>query len=140
MWRQWLGGMCMALRKFALSPGQKPAGLGCVSPQENLWVGCTTSRLDSKCLCPTASHRWPCVYAGAGGRGGKWHLSVPLFPEKSPTCSEISINSSPSCCANYVVSLQVVVSLRLETWLSLTLLSLSVLSQLTFRAPASKSC
>lgn len=40
----------------------------------------------------------------------------------------------------YVASLQGVVSLRLGTWLSLTFLALPVLSQLIFKASASKSC
>lgn len=98
MWRQWLDGVFRALTKFALSPGWKPAGLECMSPQENLWVACNISRLDNKCLCSAASHRWPCVYVVTGR--GEWHLSVPLFPEKSSTYSEIGINSSPSCCAS----------------------------------------
>lgn len=75
-------------------------------------------------------------------RGGKWQLIAPLFPENPLTCSEISINRSPSCCASYefyITFLWADVSLRAETQLSLAFLVCPLLSQLTFDAPGSKS-
>ena len=52
MYMQWLGGVHMAVTKFALRPVPRLAGLAWVSHQGNLWAWCTVSRLGSKWLWP----------------------------------------------------------------------------------------
>lgn len=71
-------------------------GLEWVSPQENTWVEHVARRLDSKYLCSTASQRWPCVYAGAGG--GKWCLSASLFPQHALKLEQTEL---PSICPRW---------------------------------------
>lgn len=62
----------------------------------------TASKLGSKCLCGTISHRWLCLCWGVREENRTSHF---LHSWRSPlACSGISINRSPlvypTCCAN----------------------------------------
>lgn len=112
----------MALTKFALSLGPRPADLGIASPQENSWAGHTARRLGNKCLCSTASCRSFRLCWRVGNENGDCQFLC--SQRRLPTFSKISINKSSSCfvrCCFYIASPWADVSLRMETQLSLAL-------------------
>ena len=74
-------GACVALTKFALNSGPRPAGMEWTSPQENSWAGLTAGGLGSKCLCSLTSHKCLCFMLGGGG--GKLCLLSPSVLGKS---------------------------------------------------------
>jgi len=99
-----------ALRKFALNPGPRAAGLELVSPHKNPWAWYTAKGL-VKSVCAAPSPAGVSVLMLVGGRG-KWHLPATLFLEKSPNMlrNQYEEQLSPVClqhcinCYFYVAS------------------------------------
>lgn len=94
-----------------------------------------------KCLCSPAFHRWLCVYVG-GVEAENRSCQFSHFQRSPPTCSKINMIRSVSCLlptsCNHVVQTASplrLLSLRVETQLSLALQACPGLSQLTSEAP-----